>query len=160
MGMYTQIRGWLNLGGLVSKDELAELQTRLNTAKEDFENSDIEVDRKWVCDDTIIHYGGNGSVFLFFGTELKNYGNPAYEWIKYLLPYFPSAEGRIDFQYEEEHPWGDINITDEDLNNVNPWYRQEDLSGNHSRYLLIRDGQIIKDDRCRTWANGYGNFIK
>lgn len=168
MGMYTQIRGWLNvdsIGGI--DDNLLKITEILKQAQDDFKNDNTIIDsydntpieRKWVCEDTIIHEGGNGSKYIFFGTELKNYGNPAYEWIKYLIKYFPNAEGRIDFQYEEEDYWEDINFDVEKENENNPWYRGEN-EGSESRYLLIRNGSIIKDDYTRTWCKGYGNMYK
>jgi hypothetical protein len=164
MGMYTQVRGWLNVDS-IGCDNLGEIQSKLEQAKEYFESdatlkdSDNDtLERKWVCHDTIANGGGNGSVYIFFGTELKNYGNPAYEWIKFLLKYFPNAEGRIDFQYEEENYWEDINYEEEKETESNPGYYQEDNKGSMSRYLLIRDGKIIKDDYTRTWCKGYGNM--
>jgi hypothetical protein len=140
MGMYTQVRGWLNVDSIgdYEGNRYKEILSRLEKAKQDFQSDElIKVDRKWVCENTIAYKGGNGSVFLFFGTELKNYDNPAYRWVEYLIKYFPNAEGRIDFCYEEEY-----------------------IGESQSRYLLIRDGQIIKDDYTETWTNGYGNTFK
>lgn len=164
MGMYTQIRGWLNVDS-IGYNNLGEIQSKLEQAKDDFEADTTlkdcdndTLDRKWVCHDTIANGGGNGSAYIFFGTELKNYGNPAYEWIKFLLKYFPNAEGRIDFQYEEENYWEDINL---DVDNNDLTRSQLDCCiGDESRYLLIRDGKIIKDDYTRTWCKGYGNMYK
>lgn len=138
MGMYTQIRGWLNIDSIGYGDErFRDLERQLEKAKEHFlEDDTITVDRKWVCHDTHIHNGCNGSVYIFFGTELKNYGNPAKIWIEYLLNYFPNAEGSIDFQYEE------LGIGD-------TTYR-----------LLIYKGQIIKEEDVEAWCYGYGNLYR
>lgn len=101
--MYTQVRGFLNVDSIGYKDNYYEILNKLDKAKFDFENDDdIEIDRKWVCENTTCCIGANSSVFLFIGTELKNYDNPAMAWLKYLLDYFPNAEGIISFQYEEE----------------------------------------------------------
>ena len=146
MGMYTQVRGWLNVDSIgdYKCERYKKICQLLKKAQNDFENDNtiLDVDgepleRKWVCRDTIVHKGGNGSVYLFFGTELKNYGNPAYHWVVYLLKYFPNAEGRIDFCYEEEY-----------------------IGEDKSRYLLIRDGKIIEDGYTTTWTKGYGNIFK
>lgn len=134
MGMYTQIRGWLNIDSIGYDNEEALLEM-LNYAKEEFENRS-DLDRAWVCQDTHIHSGGNGSVYLFIGTELKNYDKSTDEWINKLLEVFPNAEGRIDYQYEED----------------------DENSG--SRYLLIYKGKIIKDAIGDTWCKGYGNMFK
>ena len=79
MGMYTQVRGWLNIDSIGYGDErLIKAEKLLEQAKEDFENDNTLVDyygdklaRKWVCHDTTLVEGGNGSLFLFFGTELN-----------------------------------------------------------------------------------------
>ena len=111
MGMYTQIRGWLNVDSIggYNQTNFKEICDKVEQAKEEFGWDDSILDicgepleRKWVCNDTCVHGGGNGSVYIFIGTELKNYGCPAEIWIKYLLNKFPNAEGRIDFQYEED----------------------------------------------------------
>ena len=55
MGMYTQIRGWLNINsmGNDAKNKLTEI---LNEAKSLFELR-TDLDRTWVCNDTLIHFG-------------------------------------------------------------------------------------------------------
>lgn len=142
MGMYTQVRGWLNVDS-VSYDGENILQNRLDEAKKSF----LEVgkcDRKWVCDDTILHIGANGSAFLFFGTELKNYTRDAEEWIEHLITFFDNAEGRIDFQYEEECIGGEIAY-------------DGTICNNESDYWEIYKGEITKKSTCKTWCKGYGN---
>ena len=135
MGMYTQVRGWLNVDSIGSIENENKLKELLVKAKEEYEQIE-NLDRKWVCDDTVLHFGGNGSAYLFIGTELKNYDDSVDEWIKILLKTFHNAEGRIDFQYEED---------DEDTG---------------SRYILVRDGEIIKDDMGEIWCYGYGNMFR
>lgn len=139
MGMYTQIRGWLNVDSIGNNENFELLARTLESTKDYFENDDTIVDvcgnkleRKWVCNDTYIHQGGNGSIYIFFGTELKNYGCPAEIWIKYLLEWFPNAEGRIDFQYEEDEVF--------------------------CKYWLITKGKIFKQDLNPVWCEGYGNM--
>lgn len=143
MGMYTQIRGWINVNSIgdYAGERRNTINQLLQEAKNSFENDETILDitgkplaRKWVCNSTIAHEGGNGSMYLFVGTELKNYGCPAEIWIKYLLKYFPNAEGRIDFQYEEDE--------------------------NQCKYWLIHKGEIIKEDFNDVWCEGYGNFFK
>jgi hypothetical protein len=137
MGMYTQIRGWLNVDSIgdYEGNNYREIYNKLTQAQENFQDDlTIKVDRRWVCNDTVLHKGGNGSVYIFFGTELKNYDSAAESWIKYLLNYFPNAEGRIDFQYEEDEYY--------------------------CFYWLISGGKIIKDDRTEKWCEGYGNMYK
>ena len=137
MGMYTQIRGWLNvdsIGDYNGKNK-SEIERKLLSAQEGFQRDvTIEVDRKWVCEDTILHSGSNGCTYIFFGTELKNYGNPAEQWINYLLDFFSNAEGRIDFQYEED-------------------------SDQH-KYWIISKGKLVKEDYEDIYCEGYGNMYK
>lgn len=135
MGMYTQIRGWLNVDSIGKRKNREKLERLLTIAKEEY-NQREDLDRKWVCNDTILHFGGNGSAYLFIGTELKKYDDSVDEWIKALIKTFPNSEGRIDFQYEED----------------------DENTG--SRYILIRDGKIMKDDIGETWCCGYGNMYE
>ena len=133
MGMYTQIRGWLNINSIGSKMLLKNEVTFKKAQLEFSLLSEDKGERKWVCEDTIIYTGSNCSQWIFIGSEYKNYDKSMDNWIDLLLKFFPMAEGRIDYQYEEEH------------------------IGGKSRYLLIRGGTIIKDSYCETWCIGYGN---
>lgn len=146
--MYTQVRGWLNVGSIEDRETYDLAKERLRKAQEAF--LDDKTIRSWVCQDTLVHLGGNGSIYLFFGTELKNYNDDAETWIKYLLTYFPSAEGRIDFQFENEQP-PTVTYT---------WSGQEVEDYTTSKFWLIHDGNIVKEDRDKTWTNGYGNEFK
>ena len=155
MGDYTQVRGWLNINSAGDEEDLDKANKVLKQAQKDFQEDDsIEVDRKEVCEDTFLHKGHNGCIYLFFGTEIKNYGNPSKKWIEYLLKYFPNAEGRIDFQDESETPWEDINL--DPANSFESMYGY----GSESVYMLIYKGRIVKEDYCRTWCRGYGNQLK
>lgn len=137
MGMYTQVRGWLNINSIYIEDEDL-IKNRLDEAKKDFrekhEHSNVAT---FIVDDTLIHSGSNDSVFLFFGTELKNYSEDCETWIEHLLLYFPSAEGRIDFQYELEE-------------------REEN---SESKFWEIYEGKI-EESASKTWCKGYGNSFR
>lgn len=132
MGMYTQVRGWLNVDS-ISYRHGEQLEVILSTAKADFakfcEGKSI---RRWVKDDVILHNGSNGCAFIFIGSELKNYDQDAQTWIKFLLPYFPNAEGLIYFQYE-------------------------DTEDNENTVWTISHGKVIKEEHMATVFKGYGN---
>lgn len=137
MGMYTQVRGWLNVDSIGDYDckNFEEIERKLLSAQEGFQrDATIGAVRKWVCHDTHAHRGGNGSTYIFFGTELKNYDNDAERWIEYLINFFPNAEGRIDFQYEED--------------------------SEKCKYWLIAGGRIVEDSCNSVWCYGYGNMYK
>lgn len=136
MGMYTQVRGWLNVDSIGSKDNFKEINSVIEHAKEEFKAKHSS--RTWVCEDTTVVMGGNHSVYVFFGTELKNYEQEAQTWVRHLISYLPTAEGRIDFQYEEEAP----------------------IDGSESIYWLIRNGEVISEGVTPTWCEGYGNMWK
>lgn len=136
MGMYTQVRGWLNINSIAKIDKTS-IKERLDRAKNEFheyyKHSDVLT---FITDDTLIHFGSNNSVYIFFGTELKNYNEDCEKWISHLLEYFPSAEGRIDFQYEEE----------------------EIEENSESKIWKIYQGEI-EESFTKTWCKGYGNFF-
>lgn len=134
MGMYTQARGWLNVFSIGREEHGSNAEYNLQEAKHTFKANYPNI-RNWVCEDTVCHQGGNGSVYLFFGTELKNYNEDAQKWIEHLLTYFPSAEGRIDFQYEEV-----------DFGDETPCW-------------LIYNGEVIKKGKTTAWCKGYGNGL-
>lgn len=136
MGMYTQIRGWLNVDSIGDSngENFKKINNLLESAKESFQNDkSIIADRKWVCKDTIAFRGSNDSVFLFIGSEIKNYDSDAEKWIEYLITYFPNAEGRIDLQYEEY---------------------------DFSNSLIITEGKIVGKEIWETPTKGYGNSFK
>lgn len=60
MGMYTQIRGWLNVDSIGYGDRFYAIKDKLEQAKYDFQNSELTLDRKWVSNDTNALQGGNG----------------------------------------------------------------------------------------------------
>jgi hypothetical protein len=99
MGMYTQIRGWLCVGSINSHPESGKL---FNEAKAKYIAEQSTPRCYLVASDTNFQVGSNHCRFIFIGTELKNYDNDAENWIKYLLSVFPWAEGRIDFQFEND----------------------------------------------------------
>lgn len=108
MGMYTQVRGCLDIGEF-DLDNYSEYAERLTKAQEEFkadcEKEEDSCYRSWVCEYTHLHLGGNGTVFLFFGVELKNYNEEAEAWIAFVLEYFPRAEGTIFFHTESGGGW-------------------------------------------------------
>lgn len=134
MGMYTQCRGWLNVNS-IGDGYNKKLNERLEIAKQEFiKQHEKDIYSSWVCKDTFFHTGGNGSAFIFFGTELKNYNHSAEEWIIFILSYFRSAEGCIFFQYEEDEGENTIRV--------------------------IGKGKIIDKRRQVLPFEGYGNMYK
>lgn len=128
--MYTQIRGWLNVLSIGGPEDTKELADRLPIAKATYRAGFPNLDRTWVADDTHFHIGGNGSCWLFIGTELKNYDASFDEWLNHLLTYYPTAEGRIELQCEGSE-------------------------GSTSR--IIKDGLVQGTQTEHAWAKGYGN---
>ncbi len=98
MGMYTQVRGWLCIDSIGYSTLDLEIEQRIINVKKDF----LKLELRQVQDSLVLHEGGNGSKYLFFGTELENYSYDCEEFLKILIKYFPNCEGRIDFQYEED----------------------------------------------------------
>lgn len=133
MGMYTQVKGYLNVDSIgYATEGLSEL---LQQAKDAFvSDDDIACSRKEiVTEDTIIHFGFNASAFVFIGSEFKNYCQDAQEWVRYLLEWFPNAEGRIDFQYEENE-------------SATSW--------------VISEGEVKMVEEVSVKTEGYGNCFK
>lgn len=131
MGMYTQAKGMLNVKSIGGISDFDVFNEKLKNTQNRFilENEDIG---SWVCENTHAVLGGNGSVFIFFGTELKNYNNEIRLWIDYLLKEFPTAEGKFDIQYEEfDYP----------------------------TTLFVYSGKIVKQEEIKVKQNGYGNGI-
>lgn len=96
--MYTQYRGFLCIASL-SDEKYDELVARFESLKENF-LKDESNERPWVCKDSCIHCGSNGSVWIFIGSEHKNYDDSMENWIKILVKNF-NCEGRIERHYEE-----------------------------------------------------------
>lgn len=135
MGMYTQIRGWLNVGSISSMQE-REAEEGIAQARKLFavKTKELELARPWVSEDTHVVFGSNGAAWIFFGAELKNYDESFDEWFKCVIEAFPFAEGRLDYQYEEESP-----------------------GESDCRVVKVYKGKIISDTREPAWCNGYEN---
>ena len=131
MGMYTQVKGYLNVDS-IGFETVGLAQARLNEAKLSFLKDDtINCSRKAiVTGDTFLHVGFNASAFIFIGTEFKNYCRDAEAWLDYLLKYFPNAEGRVDFQYEEDEC---------------------------ATSRIIARGEIVRQEEVGVKTEGYGN---
>jgi hypothetical protein len=129
MGMYTQAKGMLNVVSIGDSNDYLEVRGILEELKDNFKKEEL-VDRTWVCDYTQIMQSSNGSVFIFFGIELKDYSNEIRMWIDYLLKGFPNAEGKFDIQYEtQEFP----------------------------TTLYVQGGKIVDEKLCHIKQVGYGN---
>jgi hypothetical protein len=114
MGMYTQVRGFLCCNSIDQVGRgLQKNETILENLKSEFMNRE-NLDRTWVCKDTVFHAGSNGSGWLFIGSEHKNYDDSIEDWLRYLIENIP-CEGRIEFQYEECSP------DDEDWCHADVW---------------------------------------
>jgi len=101
--MYTQFRGVLCLSSIGQGGTLVEAETKFKTLREAYKTT-TENSRAWVADwDTHIHAGSNASIWIFIGSEHKNYDESMMDWIKLLVSSF-HCEGRIEIQYEEEYP--------------------------------------------------------
>jgi len=97
MGMYTQVRGVLCAGSINSNFE--ELETKFIKLQNDFLKRD-DLARTWVCQNSHILQGSNGSAWIFIGAEFKNYCGSMDRWIEYICENI-KCEGRIEYQYEE-----------------------------------------------------------
>lgn len=96
MGMYTQIRGFLCCDSIGQKPDIEKKLKHLQRLFKERNN----LDRTWVCEDTIFYRGSNDSGWLFIGSEHKNYDESMTEWLRFLVTKI-RCEGRIEFQYEE-----------------------------------------------------------
>lgn len=129
MGMYTQVKGFLCCDSIGKQND--DIKIKLMELKEEFHKRE-DLDRTWVCEDTVYHQGSNGSKWLFVGSEHKNYDESMTEWLKYLIENI-NCEGRIEFQYEEAHP------EDDDYDTV--W---------------IVSGSEISIEKYKVYTKGYG----
>lgn len=108
MRMYTQYRGALCLGsiGTVSYPDLLADFTRLQEA---FLLTTEENSRSWVCQDSHLLQGSNGSIWLFIGSEHKDYDDSMKNWIELIWKTF-RCEGTIEAQYENADPQGKVTV--------------------------------------------------
>ena len=100
MGMYTQAKAILNIASISSKERFKKTEKKLQNLQHKYINESNY--GGCVCEDTHVFMGGNASIFISFGTELKNYDNGIMNWLEYLINNFPSSEGIITIQYEED----------------------------------------------------------
>lgn len=135
MGMYTQVRGWLCCSSGGSGDKNNEIVSKFKEIKESFSKRE-DLDRAWlVAGDTHITNGSNGSLWIFIGSEHKNYDGSMDEWIKTILNNI-KCEGRIEYQYE-------------DLEDFHTGEQGQD------KVLIVLDGKINKE-MYTPKTEGYG----
>lgn len=137
MGMYTQVRGWLNVRSM-GWGQLDALEERFERVKEQY-LSEHNTDRQdIVVENTHFKIGFNGSAFIFIGTELKNYEEDAEVWLKFLINEFATSEGVICFQSELEEP--------------------QDDGTKFNTVWIVSGGEISEEFQAMPF-NGYGNGI-
>lgn len=129
MGMYTQFRGHLCVGSIGTVNA-TDARARFEALQAAFRLRE-DVTRHWVCEDSHMIPGSNGSLWIFFGSEHKNYGECMDKWILEIVATF-RCEGRIEVQYEEEGP------------------------GEDSIRVLYVSGGLISEKREPTHCEGYG----
>lgn len=101
MGMYTQVRGWINIDS-IGYGRFEKLEKIFNEVNKEYIENRKTPRCEFIMQDTHIMQGSNGSAFIFIGSELKNYNNDAEEYIKFLANKFHNAEGHVCFQYEDD----------------------------------------------------------
>lgn len=101
MGMYTQVCGVLNVGSIVWGDRVSEVVDAVQKAAR------VSSCEYW-SPSRLLEYvtvlpGGNGSVFIAIAVEGKiiGYGNDWQNFIRDICKVLPTAEGRIEWIYEE-----------------------------------------------------------
>lgn len=100
MGFYTDVRGWLQVSD--PKLNTADLEVRLDWARREFYATYPE-NRDWLPRATFVApMAFNGEMFIFIGCSLKNYDDDYRRWLAILCKHFPSANGRIDCQDEDD----------------------------------------------------------
>ena len=130
MGMYTQAMGMLNIASInVTSKKFEDYKEILAQAQTSYKLENPTT-RSWLCDTTFIEMCGNASVFIFFGTELKNYDDDIETWIRYLIRFFPYAEGIVSSQYEQDE---------------------------YAHLYFIYRGEIQKEMKSPIVTEGYGN---
>ena len=97
--MYTQFRGVLCLKSIGSMKDFDALKIQFDALQAAFLAAD-ENDRPFVCQDSQIFLGSNGSAWIFIGSEHKDYDDSMSNWIKILASTF-RCEGRVEQQYED-----------------------------------------------------------
>lgn len=130
MGMYTKYMGILNVESITGDIEsLMNLEEHLEYLKAYYNNNE-PTPRSWIIDSCETILGHNGCTGITFMGEIKNYNNDIMTMVNFLLQNFPTAEGMVFIQYEE-NGWPTIH--------------------------LISEGKIIESKEANVSTIGYGN---
>lgn len=140
---YIQVKGLLHLCSKrwsIKGQVLLNLKKRLSRAKAEFTNKiydgEIQVDKSWVCNTTSIICGENNSFFLAVIGDIKACCTDIKEWVKILLKFFPTSEGDITIQHEDESYL---------------------IRGSKVYVMKIREGEIVEELLEPSEFIGYGN---
>ena len=102
MGMYTKYMGILNIESITATAETIQKENKeLNNLIEWYSGNQI-TPRSWVIESLRIVDGLNGCIAIAFCGEIKNYHNDIQMMIDFVLEKYPTAEGVITTQYEED----------------------------------------------------------
>lgn len=153
MGMYTQVRGWLNVNSIAEEGNEKTFNT-FNRAVKEYNEENRTPRQEYVLKDTSIQIGANSSVFIFIGTELKNYDADAEKWLEFLISKFYNAEGHIMFQYEENETKNKIWTVSN--GKINEKFEDFDFKGYGNMYESELDYNQkigIEDDNFNNWID-------
>lgn len=130
MGMYTKYMGILNIESITATAETIQKENKeLNKLIEWYSGNQI-TPRSWVIESLRIIDGFNGCLAIAFCGEIKNYHNDIQKMIDFVLEKYPTAEGVITTQYEEDD---------------SPTIR------------FVTNGKVVMRFDSNTPFNGYGN---
>ena len=101
MGMYTKYSVSLNIVSIMGNEEreLA-LKEKLEELKLEFKKS--RTGRSYVIDSLCVIGGHNGCLNIYGHGEIKNYDGDIEDMCRFLMVNFPSSEGILYIQYEED----------------------------------------------------------
>ena len=143
MGMFTQVRGWLNINS-ISADKADKVKETYYKAVEEYSSKERTPRQEFVMQDTRLYIGSNNSTYIFIGTELKNYDTDAEKWLEFLISKFYNADGHIMFQYEEDETLNKIWIVSN--GKINEKFEDFDFKGYGNMFepeLQLSDTAIL-----------------
>lgn len=104
MGMYTQVCGVLNIGSINWGDKIKSVEKAVDAACSALDGNSDYWSPKQIRQHLHVLNGGNASVFLAVACEGKiiGYGNDWEKTLERICHHLPTAEGRIEWLYEDD----------------------------------------------------------
>ena len=102
MGMYTHVRGWIELESDDDSDDKFKKVMK--------EAEDLSPRSNQCVSSTVFNYGFDFSPYIFIGGQIKNYDDDWTTFLRFINDNFDISDYRLEMKYEEDDDWKIVHL--------------------------------------------------